>query len=121
MPSLQRVRDFISRVEARDYIGALVDFYHEDVVVQENLGDLRRGRDALIAHEIDIANRFGSVPVRKVERFAVHDGDVFINWIFELKGEDGRVRVLDEVTMQTWRDDRIASERFYYDPATIRG
>ncbi len=120
MPSLQRVRDFIARVEARDYIGALIEFYHEDVVVQENLGEMRRGRDALIAHEIDIANRFGSVPVRKVERFAVHDDHVFINWIFELKGKDERVRVLDEVTMQTWRDDRIAIERFYYDTAQIR-
>jgi ketosteroid isomerase-like protein len=120
MPSKQRVRDFIARVEARDYIGSLLEFYHEDVVVQENLGDLRRGRDALIAHEIDITNRFGSVPVRKVERFAVHDDHVFINWIFELKGKDGKVRVLDEVTMQTWRDDRIASERFYYDPAQTR-
>ena len=120
MPSMQRVRDFIARVEARDYIGALVDFYHEDVVVQENLGDARRGRDALIAHEIDIANRFGSVPVKKVERFAVHDDQVFINWIFELKGKDGVVRVLDEVTMQTWRDDRIASERVDDDPAQTR-
>ena len=120
MPSMQRVKDFIARVESRDYIGALLDFYQEDVVVQENLGDVRRGRDALIAHEIDITNRFGSVPVRKVERFAVHDDQVFINWIFELKSKDGAVRVLDEVTMQTWRDDRIASERFYYDPAQTR-
>jgi ketosteroid isomerase-like protein len=121
MPSLQRVKEFIARVESRDYIGALVEFYHEDVVVQENLSDVRRGRDALIAHEIDIANRFGSVPVRKVERFAVHDDHVFINWIFELKSKDGTARILDEVTMQTWRDDRIANERFYYDPAMTRG
>jgi ketosteroid isomerase-like protein len=120
MPSIQRVRDFIARVEARDYIGALLDFYHEDATAQDNLGEIRRSRDALIAQEIDIANRFGSVPVRKVERFAVNGDHVFINWIFELKGEDGKARILDEVTMQTWRDDRIASERFYYDPSTIR-
>ena len=120
MPSMQRVKDFITRVEARDYIGALIEFYHEDVVVQENLGDVRRGRDALIAHEIDITNRFGSVPVRKVERFAVNGDQVFINWIFELKSKDEKVRILDEVTMQTWRDDRIASERFYYDPVQTR-
>ncbi len=121
MPSLQRVRDFIARVEARDYIGALLDFYHEDATAQDNFGNLRHGRDALIAHEIDIANRFGSVPVRTVERFAVNGDNVFINWIFELKSKDGVVRILDEVTMQTWRDDRIASERFYYDPAMTRG
>jgi hypothetical protein len=48
------------------------------------------------------------VPVRRVERFAVNGDTVFINWIFELKGKDGEVRILDEVTMQTWRGDRIS-------------
>jgi ketosteroid isomerase-like protein len=120
MPTLDRLRAFISRVEARDYIGALLEFYAEYVCVQENFGEPRRGRDALIAHEIDIANRFGSVPVRRVERFAVNGDLVFINWIFELKGKEGHARVLDEITMQTWRDDRIAEERFYYDPSQIR-
>ena len=120
MPTIERVRDFIARVESRDYVGALVDFYAEDATVQENFGDERRGRDALIAHEIDIASRFGSVPVRKVERFAVNGDTVFINLIFELKGKDGKVRILDEVTMQTWRGDRIAVERFYFDPSRIR-
>ncbi len=120
MPALERLRDFIARVEARDYVGALVDFYHEDVSVQENQGETRRGRDALIAHEIDIANRFGSVPVRKVESFAINGDIVFINWIFELKAKEGKARTLDEIAMQTWRGDRIAEERFYYDPAQIR-
>jgi ketosteroid isomerase-like protein len=120
MPTPDRVRAFIARVEARDYIDALMEFYHDDVTVQENFGDIRRGRDALIAHEIDITARFGSVPVRKVERYAINGDLVFINWIFELKGKEGPARTLDEVTMQVWRDDRIAWERFYFDPGTIR-
>jgi ketosteroid isomerase-like protein len=120
MPTIERVRDFIARVESRDYVGALVDFYAEDATVQENFGEERRGRDALIAHEIDIASRFGSVPVRRVERFAVNGDTVFINWIFELISKDGKTRILDEVTMQTWRGDRIAVERFYFDPSRIR-
>jgi ketosteroid isomerase-like protein len=120
MPTLERVKAFISRVEAREYIDALIEFYQPDVVVQENFGDVRRGRDALIAHEIDITARFGSVPVKKVERFAVNGDVVFINWIFELKSKEGPARTLDEVAMQIWRDDRIAWERFYFDPSTIR-
>ena len=120
MPTLERVQAFIARVEAREYIDALVEFYHEDVVVQENFGDTRKSRDALIAHEIDITARFGSVPVRKVERFAVNGDLVFINWVFTLQPKEGAARTLDEVVMQVWRDDRIAWERFYYDPGTIR-
>jgi ketosteroid isomerase-like protein len=120
MPTLDRVKDFIARVEAREYNDAQVEFYHDYVVVQENFGGQRHGRDALIAHEIDVTARFGSVPVRKVERFAVNGDTVFINWIFELKAKDGPARTLDEVTMQVWRGDRIAWERFYFDPSTIR-
>lgn len=117
MPTPERVREFVRRVEALDYVGALLDFYHEDAVVQENFSEPRRGRDALVAHEIDIATRFGPVPVRKVERFAVSGDLVFINWVFDMRRDDGSTRVLDEVVMQTWRGDRIAEERFYYDPS----
>jgi ketosteroid isomerase-like protein len=117
MPTFERVRDFIRRVESHDYAGALLEFYQEDAVAQDNFGEPRRGRDALVAHEIDLATRFGVVPVRKVERFAVNGDLVFINWVFEFRQEDGSNRVLDEIAMQTWRGDRIAEERFYYDPA----
>lgn len=119
MPTPERVREFIDRVESLDYVGALLEFYHEDAVVQENFNEPRRGRDALVAHEIDIATRFGPVPVRRVERFAINGDLVFINWIFELRHEDGSIRLLDEITMQTWREDRIAEERFYFDPTPI--
>jgi ketosteroid isomerase-like protein len=120
MPLLERVRDFIQRVERMDYVSALLDFYHEDAVMQENFGKPRLGRDALVAHEIDIATRFGAVPVRKVERFAINGDLVFINWVFEFRREDGAIDLLDEIAVQTWRGDRIAKERFYYDPAQIR-
>jgi hypothetical protein len=121
MPTLERVQAFISRVEQQDYVGAIVHFYHEDASMQENLGALRRGRDALIAHEMDVLARFGNMPVRKVERFAIHADHGFINWIFEVRHTDGSVRPLDEIAVQKWDGDRIRSERFYYDPAQLGG
>jgi hypothetical protein len=30
---------------------------------------------------------------------------------------DGTVRRLDELALQTWRDDKIVEEQFYYDPS----
>ena len=48
------------------------------------------------------------------------DGDqVVIHWRFDMTGHDGVTRRLDELSLQTWRGDRIASERFFYDPASI--
>ncbi len=48
------------------------------------------------------------------------DGDqVVIHWRFDMTGHDGVTRRLDELALQQWRGDRIASERFFYDPASI--
>lgn len=120
MPTLERVQSFIARVEQQDYVAAIMHFYHEDATMQENRGDIRRGRDALVAHEMEVLLRFGNMPVRKVERFAINGDLVFINWIFELRQPDGSLRPMDEVAMQHWNGDRIQSEHFYYDPAQLK-
>ncbi len=120
MPTLERVQSFITRVEQQDFVGALMHFYHEDATMQENHAEPRRGRDALVAHEMEVLLRFGNTPVRKVERFAINGDLVFINWIFEMRQPDGSIRLLDEVAMQQWDGDRIRNERFYYDSSQIR-
>ena len=51
-------------------------------------------------------------------RFAVQGDDVFINWVFEMT-RNAKTSVLDEIAVQTWRGDKIASERFYCDPSAV--
>lgn len=118
-PSQSLVRSFIRRVEQQDYVGAIAHFYHEDATVQENQDPPRRGRVALIAHEMDLMVRYGNIPVRKVDRFAINGNAVFINWIFELNTPSLGKRIFDEVAMQHWDGDRIRRERFYYDPLQL--
>jgi hypothetical protein len=120
MPTLDRVRSFIALVEAQQYVQAIEKFYHEDASMQENGAEPRRGRVALMAHEIEVGFRYGAMPVRQVERFAVRDDTVFINWVFEIAQKEGGIRTLDEVAMQTWDGDRIRTERFYYDPKQLK-
>lgn len=119
MPTLDRVEAFIARVEAGDFLGAMDDFYHPDATAQENNGSPRIGLQALLANERASLARFPGTRLHEVERFAIHGDTVFINWVFEMANKE-RTRVLDEVVVQTWRGDRIAAERFYYDPAQMR-
>jgi hypothetical protein len=119
MPTEDRVRAFIARVEALDHLGAIHDFYHDDASMQENLGAKREGMAALLAGEEAALKRMSGAPVSKCHRFAINGDTVFINWTFEM-GPAHAKRTLDEIAVQTWRGERIAAERFYYDPGQMR-
>jgi hypothetical protein len=120
MPKIDRVREFISLVEAGEYVKAIEDFYHPNASMQENGAPPRVGRQALMEHERKVLAGLKSMHTRCVETYLI-DGDlVVINWVFKMTGQDGNVRTLDELALQVWDGDRIARERFYYDPAQIR-
>ena len=116
MPTRERLDAFISAVESGDHAGAIERYYTEDASMQENAAPPRTGRDKLVAHERGILARMRSVSSRAVA--SVREGDrVAIHWIFELTDHDGKVHRVDEVAWQDWRGDRIARERFFYQPS----
>lgn len=96
-------------------------FYDENVVVQENLQAPRVGR----VISIDRQQRMNA-NVKEVHDFKIGavlvDGDrSVIEMHLELTTVDGyRIR-LEEVGMQTWRNERIIHERYFYDPSSIQG
>jgi ketosteroid isomerase-like protein len=120
MPTRERVREFISLVERGEYVRAIEDFYHPDASMQENGNPPRIGRQTLIEHERAVLAGLQEMRTRRVETFLVDGDRVVINWVFEMTGRDGKVRTLDELALQLWNGDRIAAERFYYDPAQLR-
>ncbi len=120
MPSRETVEKFIATVEAGLHDEAIAQFYADDATMQENLTEPRRGREALVAHESKIMARAKEIRSWCV-RPALIDGDtVVINWIFEFDFANGTKMRLDEIAHQTWRGEKMARERFYYDPAQTR-
>lgn len=117
MPTRERVQAFVAMVEAGDYVEAIKRFYTDDASMQENLGTVRAGRDALVAGEEAVLKNVTSITTRPLTMFLVDGDRVVVNWVFDIVIADGRQYVLDELAFQIWRGDRIAQERFYYDPA----
>jgi ketosteroid isomerase-like protein len=117
MPTRERVQAFVAAVEAGRYVEAIRDFYTEDATMQENLGDVRAGREALAVAEEASLRKVKSIVTRPGSTFAIDGDRVIVHWVFDIVDADGRKYALDELAYQTWRGDRIASERFYYDPA----
>lgn len=119
MPERSRVDDLIRHTVEGRLIEALHEFYHDDVVMQENMMPPRIGLDASI--ERQRAAQAAALHVHEVKAVSVLiDGDVAaIEWHAEWTVPTGaRVRV-EEVALQHWRGDRIIHERFFYDATVL--
>lgn len=116
MPDRKRVQAFIDTVAAGDHVRAIAEFYHADATMQEPGRPPRSGRDELIAHEAAALERMTMV-THPPEDWLVDGDRVAIRWVFDMTGADGVTRRLEEIALQTWRGDRIETERFFYDRA----
>lgn len=120
MPSRELVNAFVATVRDGRYVEAIADFYAPDATMRENLGAPRGGRDALIAHEKAVLGSTRRIVTTKADPIMVDGDRVVIGWTFELTGQDGVVRGMTELALQTWRGDEIAEEQFFYDPAQLQ-
>ena len=117
MPTTETLERFIRRVEENAHAEALEEFYTEDASMQENQATPRVGRDAHIANERSVFSRVQSVTSKCVRPAFLNNDRVVIRWIFHFEWLDGTVTDMDEIAYQRWEGDRIAEEKFFYDPA----
>ncbi|HTE45725.1 MAG TPA: nuclear transport factor 2 family protein [Gemmatimonadaceae bacterium] len=116
MPSTETLERFIARVEANAHAEAIEEFYTADASMQENQETPRVGRDAHVANEHRVFARAKTVTSHCVRPFFVNGDDVVIRWRFEFEWLDGTVTRMEEVSCQRWVGERMAEERFFYDP-----
>jgi ketosteroid isomerase-like protein len=119
MPSRERVAALIARVEQGRYVEALQEFYAEDATMQENGNPPRVGLKMLVEHERSVTAAFKEIRTLPVKAWLVDGDRVTIQWVFEFTRPDGTRLRMDELALQRWRGDRVAEERFYYDPAQL--
>jgi hypothetical protein len=119
MPSPETLERFIARVEANAHAEALEEFYTADATMQENQSAPRAGRDALIANERRVLSRARTVSSKCVHPVFVNGDRVVIRWVFRFDWLDGTVTRMEELAYQRWEGERIAEERFFYDPAQL--
>lgn len=92
MASREHIAAFVKMVEAGQYIEAMAAFYPDDCSAQA---------------------RCLAPPVV--------DGDtVVLPWVYVFPPLNGASPRFEELALQTWRGDKLASERFFYDPRQMR-
>lgn len=117
MPDKQVLDDFIATVVSGRHDVAVEQFYAEDAALQENLGEIRRGRENHAARERGFLKQFKEIRTTCVPPVFVNGNHVVIHWIFEFVRADGKVIRIEELAHQRWVGNKMAEERFYYDPA----
>jgi ketosteroid isomerase-like protein len=120
MPSRDRVQAFIALVERARYVEALEQFYHPDATMQDNQQPPRLGLERLIADERTTMARFQTMKTDKVTDLLIDGDKVMVRWKFTFTPAQGPPMVMEEITLQRWAGERIAEERFFYDPRQTR-
>lgn len=117
MPTQHTLERFVAMVESNAHDDAIEAFYHPQASMQENGAAPRVGRDLLVARERAVlaqARRVQSACVRPV---LVNGDVVVVRWRFHFEWLDGSTTAIEELAWQRWDGERIAEERFFYDPA----
>jgi ketosteroid isomerase-like protein len=120
MPSQKTLDDFVALVVSGKHDEALERFYTEDATMQDNLGEIRKGRDAMVARERAFMSRFTDIRTTCVKPVFVSGHFVVIHWIFEFVRAEGSIMRIEELARQRWQGEKIAEERFYFDPSQMK-
>ena len=120
MPSRATVDAFIAEVSAGRFVEAMERYYLPDATAQENNDPPRVGLESMIANERRTLGMFAAVRAHAAGPALVDGDHVAINWRFEFDHPAGVTLRLDEIALQRWRGEKIASERFYYDPRQLQ-
>lgn len=112
-----RVHDLLDYISSGRILDAMTEFYDADASMQENANPPTVGLEANIEREKQfLAN------VKEFKGFSAKavgvDGDTaLIESVLDFIAQDGSEVSLQQVSVQRWRNGKIAHERFYYDSA----
>ena len=121
MPDRRIVVAFVADVLSEDHGGAIARWYAEVAYMQENQGEPRVGREALMEGERKTLARVAAVNTELVAAPIIDGDQVAIRWRFTFTGKDGVARSFEEVAWQTWAGDQVIAETFFYDPGQMKG
>lgn len=120
MPSPETLERFIATVERNEHVQAIEAFYAPDASMQENDAPPRKGRELLAANEARVLARMRTVKSTCVRPVFVEGDRVVIRWIFEFEALDGKRTRIEELAYQRWEGEKVAEEKFFYDPVQLK-
>lgn len=112
----EKVEALNSQILKGDILGAFDNFYADDVVMQDNNNEPRKGKQECRQYEEQFVNNLQDVHDVKVEKVAVNEVDntAMVEWLFDMTFKNGERDRRHQVAVQEWKDGKIIGEKFYY-------
>jgi ketosteroid isomerase-like protein len=93
---------------------AFEKYYADDVVMQENSEEPRRGKAANRKAEEEFFSSVEAFNGGSVVSSAVNGDVTFSEWEYDLTFKGGKRVKMNQVAVRHWKNGKIVSERFYY-------
>ena len=96
---------------------AFETYYSDDVVMRENWADACCGKPANRKRVLEWANTVAELHAARLMGSAISGDRAYSEWEYDVTYKNGKRHQMDEVAVRVWRDGKVVSERFYWDPA----
>ena len=93
---------------------AFEQYYAEDVVMQENSDEPRRGKDVNRKAEQEFFSSLESFNDGRLISSAVNGDITFGEWFMDVTLKGGQNAKMSQVAVRRWKDGQVVNERFYY-------
>jgi ketosteroid isomerase-like protein len=110
-------RELNQALEDQKVLEAFERFYADDVVMQENSGQQCLGKAANRQRTIEWAGTVSEFHGARLIGSAVSGDRAYSEWEYDVTYKNGARYQMDEVSVRVWREGKVVSERFYWDPA----
>jgi len=104
-------------LQGQKVLEAFEQFYSDDVVMQENSGEPCRGKAANLQRTLEWAGTVSEFHGARLIGSAVSGDRAYSEWEYDVTYNNGVRHQMDQVAVRVWREGKVVSKRFYWDPA----
>jgi len=122
MSYLEKIKAMYEMVGSGQMLDAFEKYYHDDVVMVEATGEVRKGKAANREFSKQWMSGLKEVHGGGTNAITSNEEDkttAVESWM-EVTFKDGNRIKMEEVAVQKWEGDQIIHERFYYNAAPMQ-
>lgn len=116
MSYYDKAKDIYDMSAQGQMLDAFEKYYHDDVIMVEATGEVRKGKDTNREFEKNFVNtikEFHGMGVNSITSNEEEKVTMVESWM-EATFQDGNRVKMEEVAVQKWEGNQIIHERFYY-------